>query len=79
MRLQQHVRRQTLTGAIIREDERRLANLAAKLVGDVPHLSKKWRMGPGSYMLTEDTTGHGHRSRVVSQTPALLAAVQLVP
>jgi len=37
----------------------------------------KWRVGPGSYMLTEDTTGQGHRSRVVSQTPALIAAVQL--
>jgi hypothetical protein len=39
----------------------------------------KWRVGPGSYMLTEDTTGRGHRSRVVSQTPALMAAVQLEP
>ncbi|MET1083452.1 MAG: cupin domain-containing protein [Burkholderiales bacterium] len=39
----------------------------------------KWRVGPGSYMLTEDTTGQGHRSRVVSQTSALLVAVQLEP
>jgi len=37
----------------------------------------KWRVGPGSYMLAEDTSGRGHRSRVVGQTPALLAAVQL--
>ena len=37
----------------------------------------KWRVGPGSYMLTEDTTGQGHRSRVVGPTPALLVAVQL--
>ncbi len=39
----------------------------------------KWRVGPGSYMLTEDTTGQGHRSRVVSQTAALLVAIQLEP
>lgn len=39
----------------------------------------KWRVGPGSYMLTEDTTGQGHRSHVVSETAALLAAVQLEP
>jgi hypothetical protein len=37
----------------------------------------KWRVGPGSYMLTEDTTGQGHRSRVVSQNPTLIAAIQL--
>lgn len=37
----------------------------------------KWRVGPGSYMLTEDTTGEGHRSRVVSETAALLVAIQL--
>jgi len=39
----------------------------------------KWRVGPGSYMLTEDTTGEGHRSRVVSQSPALLVTIQLSP
>jgi len=39
----------------------------------------KWRAGPGSYMLTEDTTGVGHRSRVVSQTAALLVTIQLDP
>lgn len=39
----------------------------------------KWRVGPGRYMLTEDTTGHGHRSRVVSRVPALLLTVQLEP
>jgi hypothetical protein len=39
----------------------------------------KWRVGPGSYMLTEDTTGQGHRSRVVGSTPALLVAIQLEP
>jgi hypothetical protein len=39
----------------------------------------KWRVGPGSYMLTEDTTGQGHRSRVLSPTPALMVAVQLEP
>lgn len=35
------------------------------------------RAGPGSAMLLEDTTGKGHRSRVVSGTAAVLAAVQL--
>jgi len=39
----------------------------------------KWRVGPGSYMLTEDTSGEGHRSRVVSQTAALLVTIQLNP
>lgn len=34
------------------------------------------RVGPGSCMLTEDTTGRGHRSRVISETPALLVAMQ---
>jgi hypothetical protein len=38
-----------------------------------------WRVGPGTYMLTEDTTGQGHRSRVISQNPTLMAAVQLEP
>ena len=35
------------------------------------------RFGPGSAMLIEDTTGKGHRSRVVGDTAALLAVVQL--
>ncbi len=39
----------------------------------------KWRVGPGSYMLTEDTTGQGHRSRVVSREAALLVTIQLEP
>jgi hypothetical protein len=38
-----------------------------------------WRVGPGSYMLTEDTTGQGHRSRVVSPTSVVLVVVQLGP
>ena len=38
-----------------------------------------WRVGPGSYMLTEDTSGRGHRSRVISPTPAVLVVVQLEP
>ncbi len=33
--------------------------------------------GPGSVTLVEDTTGTGHRSRVVGDTAALLAVVQL--
>ncbi|MDH3469032.1 MAG: cupin domain-containing protein [Gammaproteobacteria bacterium] len=39
----------------------------------------KWRVGPGSYMLTEDTTGEGHRSRVVGHIDALLVTIQLDP
>lgn len=35
------------------------------------------RFGPGSVTLVEDTTGTGHRSRVVGETAALLAVVQL--
>ena len=35
------------------------------------------RFGPGSVTLVEDTTGTGHRSRVVGGTAALLAVVQL--
>ena len=35
------------------------------------------RAGPGSVRLLEDTTGKGHRSRVVSDTGAVCAAVQL--
>ncbi len=34
------------------------------------------RFGPGSVTLVEDTTGKGHRSRVVGGTAALLAVVQ---
>ena len=33
--------------------------------------------GPGSVALVEDTTGRGHKSRVVGDTEALLAVVQL--
>ena len=33
--------------------------------------------GPGSVMLLEETTGKGHRSRVVSDTAAVCAAVQV--
>jgi hypothetical protein len=32
---------------------------------------------PGSAMLLEDTTGKGHRSRVIGDRDALLVAVQL--
>jgi hypothetical protein len=35
------------------------------------------RFRPGDVTLTEDTTGKGHRSRVVGSTDALLAIVQL--
>jgi hypothetical protein len=34
------------------------------------------RIEPGSAMLLEDTTGRGHRSRVIGDGDALLAAVQ---
>jgi quercetin dioxygenase-like cupin family protein len=35
------------------------------------------RFGPGGATLGEDTTGKGHRSRVVGEVEALLAVVQL--
>ncbi len=35
------------------------------------------RFGPGSVTLVEDTMGTGHRSRVVGETAALMAVVQL--
>ncbi len=35
------------------------------------------RFGPGSVVLAEDTSGAGHRSRVVGLTDAVLALVQL--
>jgi hypothetical protein len=35
------------------------------------------RFGPGGVTLGEDTTGKGHRSRVVGEVEALLAVVQL--
>jgi len=37
------------------------------------------RFGPGSITLVEDTTGKGHRSRVVGDTEVVLAVVQLDP
>lgn len=35
------------------------------------------RLVPGSALLLEDTTGRGHSSRVVGDSPATLAAVRL--
>ncbi len=35
------------------------------------------RIGPGSVVLVEDTTGKGHRSWVIGTTEVLIAAVQL--
>ncbi|MDH3890626.1 MAG: cupin domain-containing protein [candidate division Zixibacteria bacterium] len=35
------------------------------------------RFGPGSVTMVEDTTGKGHRSRVVGDTAALAVVVQL--
>ena len=35
------------------------------------------RLGPGSILLVEDTTGKGHRSRVVSATDVINVVVQL--
>jgi hypothetical protein len=37
------------------------------------------RFGPGSAVLVEDTSGKGHRSRVVGGQEAVLAVVQLEP
>jgi hypothetical protein len=35
------------------------------------------RVGPGSVVLVEDTTGKGHVSKVVGQEDVLIAAVRL--
>ena len=35
------------------------------------------RFGAGSVVLVEDTTGHGHRSRVVGDEPVLAAVVRI--
>jgi mannose-6-phosphate isomerase-like protein (cupin superfamily) len=35
------------------------------------------RFGPGDATIVEDTTGKGHRSRVVGDVPLLLAVVQM--
>ena len=35
------------------------------------------RFGPGSITLVEDTSGKGHRSRIVGSTDALIAVVKL--
>ncbi|MHC4664654.1 MAG: cupin domain-containing protein [Planctomycetota bacterium] len=37
------------------------------------------RFGPGSVTLVEDTTGKGHRSRVIGDEEVILAVVQLDP
>ena len=36
------------------------------------------QFGPGSIILVEDTTGKGHRSRVVGSSEVLIAVVKLV-
>ena len=36
-----------------------------------------WRFGPGDAWLVEDTTGQGHTTRVVGDTPHVMAAVAL--
>jgi hypothetical protein len=36
-----------------------------------------YRVGPGSDVLLEDTSGQGHRSWVVSQDAAVISIVQL--
>ena len=38
---------------------------------------KKRRIGPGSIVLVEDTTGKGHRSRVVGSKEVVIASVKL--
>lgn len=38
---------------------------------------ERHRMGPGSTLLLEDTTGMGHRSRVLGTTAAVLAVVHV--
>lgn len=38
---------------------------------------EKRRFGPGSIVLVEDTTGRGHKSRVVGSSEVLIAVVKL--
>lgn len=37
----------------------------------------RYRGVPGSVVLLEDTSGRGHRSRVIGDKPAVMAAVQI--
>ena len=50
--------------------------LAGELEGETSDGERR-RFGPGSVTLVEDTTGKGHRTRVVGEGDALLAVVQL--
>ncbi len=50
--------------------------LAGQIEGETSDGERR-RFGPGSATRVEDTTGKGHRSRVVGDTAALLAVVQL--
>jgi len=50
--------------------------LAGVMEGEVSDGTVR-RFGPGSVALLEDTTGKGHRSRVVSEEGAMTVVVQL--
>jgi hypothetical protein len=51
--------------------------LVGQVDGETSDGSKR-RFGPGDVVLLEDTTGKGHRSRVVGDQEVLMAVVQLV-
>jgi hypothetical protein len=50
--------------------------LAGEIEGDTSDGDRR-RLGPGDAVLLEDTTGKGHRARVVSDGDVLTAVVQL--
>ncbi len=50
--------------------------LAGEVEGETSDGERR-RFGPGSVTLAEDTTGKGHRSRVVGDADALLVVAQL--
>ncbi|MFC1683169.1 cupin domain-containing protein [Candidatus Zixiibacteriota bacterium] len=53
-----------------------MLDLAGQVDGETSDGTRR-RFGPGDVVLLEDTTGKGHRSRVVGDQEALIAVVQL--
>lgn len=50
--------------------------ISGEVEGEVSDGTKA-RMGPGSICLVEDTTGKGHKSRIMGDSDALIMVVQL--
>jgi hypothetical protein len=51
-------------------------HLAGEIEGETSDGERR-TIGPGTVVLLEDTTGKGHRSRVVGNEPAVIGVVQL--